>query len=146
MAKAQKKGVVIAAAGSSDADVALREGKRAVIVDQVKGIHNIYLGWWWMGKQMGAAIRPHSVLDAIPHDGFLTPFFFRIIGEGRRLPIPGIAEEDILMAGEGGDACCCYVAQKRLSNGNSTFYVWGLDILSDQPEAVALLNTLVDAD
>ena len=144
--KAAERGVVIAREGTPEAESALREGRNAVIVGTATGIPNIKLGWWWMGSQMGIALRSHPALDAYPHEGFLTPLLFRIVGEGRPLPIDGFDEDDFLAVGEGGESCYGYLAQRRFPNGNRAFFSWGLDLLADVPEAAGLLDSIVSCD
>lgn len=144
LARASERGVTVAAEGSDAAEAALRENRPAVIVGKAEGVPNVSLGWWWMGKQVGTAIRPHPALSGFPHEGVLSPLLFRIIGDGRPLPAKGFREEDFLIVGEGGGGCSCYLAEKALPDGSRTFFVWGLDVLADLPEASALLGALVD--
>ncbi|MBR3222190.1 MAG: right-handed parallel beta-helix repeat-containing protein [Kiritimatiellae bacterium] len=144
LAKAASMGVTVAAEGSEPALSAIRENRPAVIVGKVDGVPNIFLGWWWMGKQMGTAIASHPALAGFPHEGVLSPLLFRIIGDGRPLPAEDLCEKDLIIVSEGGSGCYCHLAERILPDGRRTYFVWGLDVLSDLPESAALLGSLVD--
>ena len=144
-AEARTKGVVVASEDSPDAVAALREGRPAVIVGKAEKVPNVKLGWWWMGPQMGFAVRSNACLDGFPHDGTLSPLWFRIVGEGRDMSRQKIPEQDAVIVGEGGETCYCYLAQTPLPKGGCVVRTWGLDVMSSLPEARFLLHTLVSA-
>ncbi len=135
--------LVITRYGTSEMAAALAAGKRLLLINQAGGKPNISLGWWWMGSQVGTAIARHPALGEFPHAGFLSPLLFRIIKQGRPLPIAGILSEEMIVVGEGGNAYYLYMAQSRI--GVSPVVVtFGLDLLADKPEAAYLLQSLVN--
>ena len=142
-AKAAKLGVVIAESRSAEAKEALASGRPLVTVDGAKGAANISLGWWWMGRQVGTAIRNHRVLGSFPHEGALTPLMFRILKQGRELPVPDVHPDDMVIVGEGGDKCYLYLAVKKVGRSR-VVECNGLDVLSDLPEGNALLDAFVE--
>ena len=142
-AEAKRRGVVIAKGGSAEAERALAEGMPLISVDGTGGKPNVSLGWWWMGRQVGTAIRPHPALGAFPHDGALTPLLFRILKCGKELPAPEVDQKDMVIVGEGGDRCYLYLAVRRIG-GSQVVECHGIDVLSDLPEANALLASFVD--
>ena len=86
----------------------------------------------------------HPALRRVPHGGFLSPLFFRIGKTGLKLPIDGIGKDDLIMVGEGAEACFLYLAKSEGANGSVRFVVAGLDVLSDTPEGDALIQGIVE--
>ena len=143
-AEAARAKVVVAAYGSQMAADALARGQRVVTLEGTNGKPNVSLGWWWMGRQVGTAIADHPALAALPHEGCLTPLFFRLVLDtGKNLPYAGLSQDDMLMVGEGGDTCYLYLAQGNVGSGKALM-AFGLNVLADTPEAAALLDGLVD--
>ena len=141
-AKAARAGVCIASSGSPEAKAALAAGRPLITVDGAGGKPNVKLGWWWMGSQVGTAIRDHRALGSFPHEGVLTPLMFRILKQGRELPAPGIDSDDMIIVGEGGEKCYLYLAERQIGDSR-VFECHGLDLLSGLPEANWLLDLLV---
>ena len=141
---AAKRGVTIAREGSSEARAALAEGRPLVSVGNDGGEPNVSLGWWWMGDQVGTAIRPHPALGGFPHEGVLTPLFFRLVRTGaRRLPAPDVPAKDMIIVGEGGESCFLYLAERMVGRSH-VLDCRGLALLADTPEANALLRSFAD--
>ena len=132
--------VVIAMRGSALEAEALACGKNVVSLSGQSGGPNILLGWWWMGSQMGSVLNDHPWLDGFPHDGVFSPLFFRIAKCGLKLPVPGVSEKDIVMVGEGAEACYLYLAESRSREGGRVCHIAGLDVLSDTPEGTMILD------
>ena len=137
--------VVVAPPASGEAAAARAAGKRLVTIVGTSAPANITLGWWWMGKQMGAVFAQHRALRFLPHDGFLTPLQFRIMRDGGRKLTPGTAG-GLIVYGEGGDGCYSYLAEIRHPSGAHEYRVDGIDLLADLPEADAILRGLVSGD
>ena len=144
LASAAAKGVVIAAEGSDAAKAAESAGRDLIVHSNLDGPGNITLGWWYFGSQMGVVLNDHPALRYLPHDGLVSPLLFRILKEGRELPVAGVAQKDLIVAGEGGSACFLYLAERRGTGGGRVFVVSGLDILSDYPEGNAVLRGLLE--
>ena len=93
-----------------------------------------------MGSQMGSVLNDHPWLEGFPHDGVFSPLFFRIAKGGLKLPVAGVSEKDIVMVGEGAEACYLYLAETASGNGGRICHIAGLDVLSDTPEGTAILD------
>ena len=135
--------VVIVEADSPEAEVALSHGCRVVAIRKAEGVPNVKLGWWRMGKQVGTVLLKHPVFGDLPHEGFLSPLLFRIIGNGKPLSGSGIAERDLFMVGEGREDCFAYLARRRVGNGVAV-ESFGLDLLSGKPEGTAILDGMIN--
>jgi hypothetical protein len=143
-AEAARAKVVVAAYGSSLAAEALARGQRVITLVGTEGKPNVSLGWWWMGRQVGTALAKHPALAALPHEGVLSPLLFRLVlDSGRPLPYAGVAQDDMLIVGEGGSLCYLYLAQGNVGPGKAVM-AFGLNLLADTPEAAALLDGLID--
>lgn len=114
-------------------------GQRTLFVSQTDGKPNVRLGWWWIGDQVGTAFADHPALAGLPHDGSLSPLFFRLLKRGRPLPFAPVPTEKLIAVGEGRNGYFCYLGGDR-----EALYAFGLDVLSGHPEAAALLDGLVD--
>ena len=109
-----------------------------------KGKPNVSLGWWWMGRQVGTALANHPALASLPHEGVLSPLLFRLVlDSGKPLPYARLAQEDMLIVGEGGSLCYLYLAQGNVGRGKAVM-AFGLNLLADTPEAAAFLDGLID--
>ena len=136
--------VVVAAYGSPLAAEALARGQRVITLAGTNGKPNVSLGWWWMGRQVGTALAKHPALAALPHEGVLSPLLFRLVlDSGRPLPYAGVAQDDMLIVGEGGSLCYLYLAQGNVGPGKAVMS-FGLNLLADTPEAAAFLDGLID--
>ena len=144
LADAVARGVVIAAEDSAEAKAALASGGRVITLANQEGEANVRPGWWWMGDQMGVVLSEHPALRYLPHDGLMSVLLFRILKNGRELPLAGVAQKDLIVVGEGGGACYSYLAEKRHPNGARQMLVMGLDLMSDTPEGNAVLRGLVE--
>ena len=138
--EAEARGVVICTYGSEEERLALAAGKSVIALANQKTERNISLGWWYMTEQMGAALRDCAWLRRLPHSGYFDELFFRIGRKGLKLPVAGFAERDLVMVGEGGEACYLYLARRTLPNGARHSLIAGLDVTTDTPEAAALLR------
>ena len=139
----EKADVVIAPFGSDLERRALAAGKTVVALANQDGPADIFLGWWWMGDQMGAALSESPLLRFLPKERFFNPLFFRIGKTGLRLPVEGVTAKDFVMVGEGAEACFLYLADVPQPNGAHRTVVAGLDVLSDTAEGAALLDGIL---
>ena len=141
---ADRAAVVVAEAGSSEVEAALKAGCRVVAIGKAKGVPNVKLGWWWMGDQVGTALLNHPVFGNLPHEGVLSPLLFRIVGKGKPLSGVGIDEKNLFMVGEGGQGCFAYLARREANDGKGfAIESFGLDLMSGKPEGVAILDGIV---
>ena len=102
---------------------------------------DVSLGWWSMRNQVGTALRNHPALALLPHEGFLSPLLFGMIGKGRKLPFAGADAGSLIIVSEGRDICYAHLAE--IGNGGY-LASWGLDLLSGRPEATAILDGMID--
>ena len=142
--EAARAKVVVAAYGSPLAAEALARGQRVITLTGMNGKPNVSLGWWWMRQQVGTAVARHPALAALPHEGYMSPLFFRLVlTSGKTLPYADLAQDDMLMVGEGGAKCYLYLAQANVGPGKALM-AFGLKLLADTPEAAAFLDGLID--
>ena len=142
--EAARAKVVVAAYGTPLAAEALARGQRVVTLAGTNGKPNVSLGWWWMGRQVGTALANHPALTSLPHEGVLSPLLFRLVlDSGKPMPYAGLAQDDMLIVGEGGSLCYLYLAQGNVGPGKALM-AFGLNLLADTPEAAAFLDGLVD--
>lgn len=135
--------VVVAPWRSVEAQEALARGQRVVAVGSAVGGANVSLGWWNMGEQVGMALVKHPALGDLPHGGALTPLLFRVVKRGRKLPWEGLASEDIVAVGEGGESCFLYLAGANCGKGR-VLVSFGLDLYADTPEGGVILRGMID--
>jgi len=134
--------VVLARPDDPEAASARKDGRGLVTLAGTEGPTNLRLGWWWMGRQMGAVVRPHPALRHLPHDGLFSPLFFRIMKDGEELT-PQTRADELIVFGEGGSACYSYLAEKTTPAGAREFVVRGIDLLADTPEGDAILLGII---
>ena len=139
-----KAKVVVAPYKSELEKLALAAGKSVISLANQTGAPDIFLGWWWMGNQMGAALKESPFLDHLPEDRFFCPLFFRIGKTGLKMPVEDFKEKDMVMVGEGAEACFLYLADSLRSDGSHHVLVSGLDVLTDTVEGSALLDGIFD--
>ena len=136
--------VVIVGYGTSEMSAALASGKKVIALANQTGEANILLGWWRIGAQAGTAFLDHPFLAGLPREPYLCPLHFRMIKQGLKLPVAGVSEKDLIVVGEGGDACYLYLSKTLKPNGAVLVIVAGLDVTSPTPEGQALLDGIVD--
>ena len=141
--EAAKSRVVVARAWSKEENEALAEGRRVVAVGKIDDERNVMPGSWWMKEQTGTALLDHPVFGDLPHEGFLSPLLFRIVGRGFPLVGGRRDENDLFMVGEGGADCYVYLARRKVGDGIA-YESFGLDLLSGKPEGTAILDGMID--
>ena len=144
-AKAESAQVVIGSWDHPDLIEANRRGKRCIMVGPADGEPNIKLGWWTLGDQIGTAFAHHPVFGDFPHDGKMSPLWFRLIKRGCPLPIDQKnGELRHFAVGEGQQQYFTYIWQKKGRNGQRLLITRGVDLLADTPEGVCLLDAMID--
>jgi hypothetical protein len=124
---------------------ATRKGKRGIMIGPAEGEPNVKLGWWSLGDQIGTAFARHPVFGDFPHDGGLSPLWFRLIKRGLPLPInPNLGEFQYFAVGEGQKQYFAYICQKEGPDGQRLLLTRGVDVLADTPEGVYLLDAMID--
>ena len=143
--RAAEAKVVIADYGSPEAAAALKRGQTLVAVGGLKGPANVKLGWWFLNGIVGAVFDAESpVLRHLPSSPSLSTLHFRIFKKGLRLPLDGFAPEGLIAVSEEGKGCFAHLAERVQPNGARHLVAYGLALDQPLPEAVAILDGLVD--
>ncbi|HQH53534.1 MAG TPA: hypothetical protein PKY01_13990 [Candidatus Hydrogenedentes bacterium] len=121
------------------------KGIRGLMIGPADGEPNVRLGWWWLGDQLGTAFAAHPVFGDFPHDGTLSPLWFRLIKKGLPLPLdPKYGEFTYFAVGEGQKQYFAYVCQSKDQNGGRMLITRGVDLLAGTPEGAYLLDAMMD--
>lgn len=134
--------LLISQPGAADVAPALEAGRDVLLIQGAGGKPNVSLGWWWMGNQVGTAFARHPALGDFPHDGRLSPLAFRILKQGRSLPMAGMKPDEMFVVGEGINGYFLYAGEARIGKGRALM-TFGLDLLSGLPEGACLLDGLI---
>jgi len=122
-----------------------RSGTRGIMIGRAEGAPNVKLGWWSLGDQIGTAFARHPVFGDFPHDGRLSPLWFRLIKRGLELPMDtSYGQFRHFAVGEGQKQYFTYICQKTGPEGQRLLITRGVDLLADVPEAAYLLDAMVD--
>lgn len=142
--EAASAGVIIGSWDHPDLLSAVEQGKRGLMIGPVEGKPNVELGWWWLGDQLGTAFAQHPVFGDFPHNGLLTPLWFRLIEKGLPLPIaPQFGDFEYLAVGEGQTQYFAYIMEKKNPSGPPLLMTHGMDLLADTPEGAYLLDGMI---
>jgi hypothetical protein len=144
-AEAGNAQLVVGSWDHPDLQKANDKGIRGIMIGPADGEPNVTLGWWWLGDQIGTAFANHPVFGDFPHDGKLSPLWFRLIKRGLPLPIdPKFGEFQHFAVGEGKERYFSYICQKKDQNGQRLLMTRGVDLLADTPEGTCLLDAMID--
>ncbi len=120
------------------------QGKRRLMIGPADGPPNISLGWWHLGNQIGTAFANHPVFGDFPHNGKLTPLWFRLIKQGLSLPMdPQYGSLAYFAVGEGQQQYFAYVLEKQGTTGPPLLMTHGMDLTADTPEGAYLLDAMI---
>ena len=97
----------------------------------------VSLGWWGIGPQAGTAVIDHPAWGVFPRQGYMNRLFFGIVSEAVQLN-GDFDHVDKLMVGDGSWGYLIHVFQARAGKGR--LFGCGLDLLSERPEAMYLLD------
>jgi beta-galactosidase len=143
--EAKNARLVIGSWNHPDLDEADRNGKRGIVIGPAKGEPNIKLGWWTLGNQIGTTFAQHPVFGDFPHDGKLSPLWFRLIKKGLPLPAdPKLGKLQHFTVGEGQQQYFTYLCRKSGPKGQEILMTHGVDLMADTPEGIWLLDQLID--
>ncbi len=135
---------LVAVWGSECYEKGIKEGRRVLAIRPTEGSGNINLGWWWFGPQLGTAFADHPAFGDFPHKGWMNPtLWFRILGYDA-LDLDG--EVDVIEPLAVGNKQAGYKLHAGICrDGNSkVLATFGLNLLQDKPEALALLDDFID--
>lgn len=137
--------VIITDYGSSEADAALKRGQNVIEIGGLDGPLNVNLGWWFLRGLVGATFETaHPILSYLPPSKDLSTLHRRIFKKGLRLPIKGVDRRSLVAICEEGDGCYAHLAAFVDARGGRHLIAYGLALDRDFPEAIAILDGLVD--
>ncbi len=139
--EAKNADIVIADALDEQVEAAFNEGRKVILLGIGQANPGVKLGWWVKTAQTGTAVAEHPAFGRFPHRGFLDELFFRIAGSAVIMSRCGFENVEPLMVGHGKLGYLLYVFQAQAGEGR--LLGCGLNLLSDNPEAVYLLNEFI---
>lgn len=136
---------------------ALEQGK-SVVALSLPGFNvlrpGVSLGWWQITNQTGTAIAQHPAFGDFPHEGFLDQGWFRLVDTAERLDpghqfrtveplMSGIGRETGYAFGTAGYPLGFNLYAFQARTGQGKLLSTGLNLSSDYPEAIHLLNQFI---
>ncbi|MDO5566735.1 MAG: hypothetical protein Q4G59_08765, partial [Planctomycetia bacterium] len=143
---------------------AIDQGRKILVLSPASPRANVSLGWWGIGTQVGTAFADHPVFGSFPKSAAMDQLWFKLIRAGApdlrqeeqkinkekqqalpaRLTVADIVHRlQPLAVGEGRDSYYLYLGQGKLGSA-SVVATFAIDLLQDRPEALGLLDSLVD--
>ena len=143
--EAAKAKVVIGRPGDEIVTAAIGRGAKAITVGDASGKPNVKLGWWNFSDLVGTAMVKHPAFGDFPHEGYLSPLWFRLLKKGQKLDVMTGNVLEKLIVTEGGEQCYYELAlcPDGVTHGLE-LQLRGLDVLADTPEGAWLFDNLVD--
>ena len=122
---------------------ALEQGKRVLWLNRSPALTpeaTFRLGWWIKSRQSGTALARHLAFGDFPHDGYLSPLFYRLINRSEPLT-PAFRDVEKLMVGTGNAGYQLYAWQAKVGQGRLLSTT--LDLLGGTPEGSSLLDEMI---
>lgn len=144
-ASAASDSLLIAQNDDYDAlNAAISAGMRILILSHASEQPDVQLGWWSLGSQVGTAFADHPAFAAFPNRSYMDPLWFRLVRKGgldmkRASELGRLAP---LALGEGADSYYMYIGEAKIQSAR-ILATFGLAIEDDTPEAIALLDSLI---
>ena len=143
--RAAEAKVVVADAGSPDVAAALARGQGVVEIGGLDGSLNIELGWWFHKDVVGATFDVESpLLRHLPESKSLSTLHFRIFKKGVEMPVKGFPADSLAVVSEEQASCRAHLGERVDAHGGRHVFAHGLALDQPLPEAVAILDGLVD--
>ncbi|MDO5581734.1 MAG: glycoside hydrolase family 2 TIM barrel-domain containing protein [Planctomycetia bacterium] len=137
--------LLIASDRSAEREKGIQEGRPILCLNGTSKTHNVKLGWWGIGTQVGTAMADHSVFGDFPKSPWMDELWFRMIRSGA--PDMRIKEKlgswDPLIVGEGRESYYLYLGQARMGKAK-VLSAFALDLMQENPETLALLDRLIN--
>ena len=143
--RAAEAKVVVADYGSPEVAAALARGQSVIEIGGLKEPMNIELGWWFHKNIVGAVFDTGSpLLKYLPESKFLSTLHFRIFKKGLAMPVNGFPADSLAVVGEEQAMCRANLGERVDAKGGQHIFAYGLALDQPLPEAVAMLDGLVD--
>jgi hypothetical protein len=123
----------------------LARGQSVIEIGGLKEPMNIELGWWFHKNIVGAVFDTGSpLLKYLPESKFLSTLHFRIFKKGLAMPVNGFPADSLAVVGEEQAMCRANLGERVDAKGGQHIFAYGLALDQPLPEAVAMLDGLVD--
>ena len=143
--RAAEAKVVVADMGSPEAAAALARGQSVVEIGGLKEPANIELGWWFHKNIVGAVFDVKSpLLKYMPPCESLSTLHFRIFKKGLAMPVKDFPADALSVISEEQATCRAHLGERMAEKGGRHIFAYGLALDQPLPEAVAILDGLVD--
>ena len=137
--------VVVVDCGSPIVSEALARGQSVVEVGGMDGAPNRKLGWWFLDEMVGASFDVESpLLSRLPKSPALSTLHFRMIRKGRKMPVEDFPASNLVAVAEGGRGCWAHLGERVAKSGARHVFIHGLALNPSWPEALALVDGIVD--
>ena len=137
--------ILIARPDDPAVEDARREGRSLFLIGEASPEPDVSLGWWTLGTQVGTAFAASPAWGDFPLDPWMNQLWFRLIRKEaydlrQGPPLPDFVP---LAVGEGKESYYLYLGES-FEGGRRTLASYALDLLQETPEAVSLLDSLLD--
>ena len=137
--------VVVADAGSPEIAAALARGQSVIEIGGLKEPANIELGWWFHKNIVGAVFDAQSpLLKYLPESKSLSTLHFRLFKKGLAMPVKDFPASSLVVVSEEQADCRAHLGERVDAKGGRHLFAYGLALDQPFPEAVAILDGLVD--
>ncbi len=143
--RAAEAKVVVADRGSPEAAAALARGQSVVEIGGLKEPMNIELGWWFHKNIVGAVFDVKSpLLKYLPPSENLSTLHFRLFKKGLEMPVKDFPPSSLAAVSEEQATCRAHLGERMTEKGGRHLFAYGLALDQPLPEAVAILDGLID--
>ena len=137
--------VVVADRGSPEVAAALARGQSVVEIGGLKEPMNIELGWWFHKNIVGAVFDVKSpLLKYLPPSENLSTLHFRLFKKGLEMPVKDFPPSSLAAVSEEQATCRAHLGERMTEKGGRHLFAYGLALDQPLPEAVAILDGLID--
>jgi len=120
----------------------LEQNRPVIVIRPATGDPNVELGWWTFGGQLGTIIAESPAFGDFPHNGLLTPLWFRLIKTDSLYLGNGPCRWKPLILGETVDSYCLYLGEAKIGRAR-VLASFGIDLMNGTPEAFSLLDVFI---
>jgi hypothetical protein len=106
---------------------------------------NIELGWWFHKNIVGAVFDVKSpLLKYLPPSENLSTLHFRLFKKGLEMPVKDFPPSSLAAVSEEQATCRAHLGERMTEKGGRHLFAYGLALYQPLPEAVAILDGLID--